>query len=201
MRWRLEKAAAFDPANTRLRFQVHARPERGFSVLACLAKQDVIAGYEQLLSDLGLEARTIAPSSLHTLNFYAPSIAARHGLGYALAWITEGAYTTIIMERGGPRFYRYKELRSGAQGDITARLLREIDDSIHFYTHRDPEQAAEIGHLYCAGEPSLVAPLAEELRQAASLTVDILDPATVTGAEEHAAPALAAAYGAGGALC
>jgi hypothetical protein len=187
--------------NTRLRFQVHARPDRGFSVLACLAKQEVIGGYEDLFAGLGLEAWSVAPSSVHALNFYAPAIAAKGEAGYGLAWVAEGSYATIIMERGGPRFYRFKEFRSGSPADITARLLRELEDSLHFYTHRDRQQSVEVGHLYLAGEPSLVAPLAEGLKQAVALTVETLDPGQVTGPAVSASPVLAAAFGAGGALC
>jgi Tfp pilus assembly PilM family ATPase len=201
IRWRLEKGSSFDTVNTLLRFQVHARPDRGFSVLACLAKQDIIAGYEDLFTALGLETWTVAPSSLHALNFYAPATAAKDGAGYAMTWIAEGSYATIIMERGGPRFYRYKEFRSGTPEETTARLLREIDDSLHFYTHRDRTQAADVGRLYVAGEPTLVAPLVEDIRQAAPLTVEPLDPGKVTGTAGNCSPVLAAAFGAGGVLC
>lgn len=200
IRWRIEKGAAFDTANTLLRYQVHERPDKGYSVLACVAKQDIIAHYESVLAELGLETWAIVPSSLNVLNLYAPALLARNTPGFALAWITEGSHVTIIMERGGPRFYRYKELRTGAAEDVTTRLLRELDDSLHFYMHRDRQQASEVSRLSLAGDPVLLAPLGEELKRATALDVEILAPGMVIPSSD-ASPAMAAALGAGGSLC
>ena len=200
VRWRLEKGAAFDTANTLLRYQVLPRQDRGCSVLACVAKREVIAQYEDLLAGLGLEPWTVVPSSFNALNLYAPHLAAMGIPGYAQVWVAEGSYTTIIMERGGPRFYRYREIKAGAPQDVTGRLIRELDDTIHFYLHMDRQQQSEVGHLYLSGEPTLIAPLAESLKNETSLTIETLEPSVVlaSGASD---PALAAAFGAGGALC
>ena len=200
IRWRLEKGAAFDTANTVLRYQVYALPDKGYSVLACVAKQDIVAHYEALLTEVGLEPWAIVPSSLNVLNLYAPALAARNSHGFALAWITESSYVTIIMEQGGPRFYRYKELRTGAAEDVTAKLLRELDDSLHFYMHRDRQQTSEVRHLSLAGEPSLLDPLVEELKQASALEIEALTLGMVIPSSD-ASPAMAAALGAGGSLC
>ncbi|MEK6744555.1 MAG: hypothetical protein AABZ15_13155 [Nitrospirota bacterium] len=200
VRWRLEKGAAFDTANTLLRYQVLPRQDRGCSVLACVAKQEVIAQYEDLLAGLGLEPWAVVPSSFNTMNFYAPYLAAKNIPGYALAWIAEGSYTTIISERGGARFYRYKEIKAGALEDITGRLIRELDDTIHFYLHLDRQQQSEVGHLYLSGEPALIAPLSESLKSATTLKIETLVPSFVLAAGAVADPALAAAFGAGGAL-
>jgi Tfp pilus assembly PilM family ATPase len=200
IRWRLEKGAAFDTTNTVLRYQVHARPDKGYSILACVAKQDVVAHYEAVLTELGLEPWAIVPSSLSVLNLYAPALLARNAPGFALAWITEGSYVTIIMEQGGPRFYRYKELRTGAAEDVTARLLRELDDSLHFYMHRDRQQTTEVSRLSLAGEPSLLEPLVEELKRVSALEIETLAPGMVMPSPD-ASPAMAAALGAGGSLC
>lgn len=200
IRWRVEKGAAFDTANTLFRYQVHERPEKGYSVLACVAKKDVIAQYESVLTELGLEPWAIVPSSLSVLNLYATALFIGNAPGFALAWITEGSYVTIIMERGGPRFYRYKELRTGASEDVTTRLLRELDDSLHFYMHRDRQQASEVSRLSLAGEPALLDPLVEELKRASALEIGVLAPAMVIPSSD-ASPAMAAALGAGGPLC
>ncbi|MHB8844295.1 MAG: type IV pilus biogenesis protein PilM [Nitrospirota bacterium] len=200
IRWRVEKGAAFDTANTVLRYQVHERPEKGYSVLACIAKKDVIAHYESVLTELGLEPWAIVPSSLNVLNLYAPALLAGNASGFALAWITEGSYVTIIMERGGPRFYRYKELRTGPAEDVTTRLLRELDDSLHFYMHRDRQQASEVSRLSLAGDPALLDPLVKELKQASALEIEALAPGMVIPSTD-ASPAMAAALGAGGSLC
>lgn len=200
VRWRLEKAAAIDMAGTVLRYQVLPRQDRGCSVLACVAKQEVISQYEELLAGLGLEPWAVAPSSFNALNFYAPYLAAKNLPGYALAWVAEGSYTTIIVERGGPRFYRYREIKAGAPQEVTGRLIRELDDSIHFYLHMDRQQQSEVGHLYLSGEPALIAPLSESLKNETTLEIETLAPSFVLPGGAGSDPSLAAAFGAGGAL-
>lgn len=201
VRWRLEKGAAFDTANTLLRYQVLPRQDRGSSVLACVAKQEVISQYEDLLAGLSLEPWAVVPSSFNALNCYAPSLAMKKLPGYALAWVAEDSYTTIIMERGGPRFYRYKEIKAGSPEGVTGRLIRELDDTIHFYVHMDRQQQSEIDHLYLSGEPALISSLSESLKNETTLKIEILMPSLVLAAGADADPALAAAFGAGGALC
>jgi len=201
VRWRLEKGADFDTANTLLRYQVLPRKDRGSSVLACVAKQEVISQYEDLLAGLSFEPWAVVPSSFNALNFYAPSLAMKNLPGYALAWVAEDSYTTIIMERGGPRFYRYKEIKAGAPEGVTGRLIRELDDAIHFYRHMDRQQQSEVGHLYLSGEPALIASLSESLKHETTLKIDTLVPSLVLPAGADADPSLAAAFGAGGALC
>ena len=200
VRWRLEKGAAFDTANTLLRYQVLPRQDNGYSVLACVAKQEVISQYEDLLAGQNFEPWAVVPSSFNAMNFYAPYLAAKNIPGYALAWVAEGSYTTIIVERGGPRFYRYKEIKAGAPEDVTGRLIRELEDSIHFYLHMDRQQQSEVGHLYLSGEPALIAPLSESLKNETTLNIETLMPSFVLAGGAEADPALAAAFGAGGAL-
>jgi len=200
VRWRLEKGAAFDTANTLLRYQVLPRQDNGYSVLACVAKQEVISQYEDLLAGQNFEPWAVVPSSFNAMNFYAPYLAAKNIPGYALAWVAEGSYTTIIVERGGPRFYRYKEIKAGAPEDVTGRLIRELEDSIHFYLHMDRQQQSEVGHLYLSGEPALIAPLSESLKNETTLKIETLMPSFVLAGGAEADPALAAAFGAGGAL-
>jgi Tfp pilus assembly PilM family ATPase len=201
VRWRLEKGAAFDTANTLLRYQVLPRQDRGSSVLACVAKQEVISQYEDLLAGMSLEPWAVVPSSFNALNFYATSLAMKNLPGYALAWVAEDSYTTIIVERGGPRFYRYKEIKAGAPEGVTGRLIRELDDTIHFYVHMDRQQQSAVDHLYLSGEPALIASLSESLKYETTLKIETLVPSLVLAEGADADPSLAAAFGAGGALC
>jgi Tfp pilus assembly PilM family ATPase len=200
IRWRIEKAAAFDATDTLIRYQVSPRAEKGFSVLACIAKQGVVVQYEDLVGGLGLEVWNIGLASFHALNFYAPALAARNIGNYAFVWITEASYSTIIMERGGPRFYRFREIKGGAGENSAGRIMREIDDSLHFYTHRDRQQSAEILHLALAGDAAAVGALAEPLREAASLDVEVLLPSAVLPQAGGDTGAMAPAFGAGGGL-
>ena len=198
IRWRLEKSAAFDTANTILRFQVLPRQDKGFSVLACVAKQEVIEQYEELLTGLGFDPWQVGPSSFNAVNFYAPAIAARGVSGFALVWLTENSSATVVWERGGPRFYRFKEFRAGAPEEIAIRLQREIDDSLHFYMHMDRQQQSEVGHLFLDGDSAALAPLAQAMTQATNFAVEILSPSVVLSSAGSDATAMAAAFGAGG---
>jgi len=199
LRWRIEKAAAFDAKDTVIRYQVSPRTGKGFSVLVCVAKKDIVAQYEALVSGLGLEVWHIGLSSFGALNFYAPAFAARNIGNYAFAWITEGSYSTIIMERGDPRFYRFREIKGGTGENSAGRIMRELEDSLHFYTHRDRQQPAEIVHLALAGDSAAVVALAEELKEGTTLDVEVLLPSAVLPQAGDEASAMAPAFGAGGA--
>jgi len=198
IRWRLEKTA-FDTTDTVLRHQVLPRQDKGFTVLACVAKQQVISQYEALLVGAGLEPWSVGLSSLHSLNFYLPVLIKRSGV-FALAHITEDSFATIVVEAGGARFYRYKEIKRGGTDEIKSRFMREIDDSLHFYMHMDRSQQSELKHLYLTGESSLPTDLADGLRSMTSLEVEVLTPQTALPSAAGAGMDMAAALGAGSSL-
>lgn len=198
IRWRLEKSAAFDVADTALRYEILRGQDRGLTVLACVAKQSVLSQYEAVLTMLGLEPWSIGLSSFSTLNFYANYLTKQSPVA-VLAHITDDAFATVIMENGGVRFYRYKEIKRGGAEEIRARIIRELEDSMHFYTHMDRTQSAELGHLFLAGDAAASDGLAEGLRDRMAVTVELLTPAVVLS-RGQADPDLAAALGAGGSL-
>ena len=199
IRWRLEKGAAFDIAETDLRYHVLGRQEKGFTVLSCVAKRAVIAQYESLLIGLGLDPWAVGPSSFHTLNFYFSYLTKKSAVS-ALAHLSEHSFATIIMETSGIKFYRYKDVKRGSAEDIHSRLMREIDDSLHFYTHMDRVQQSEVRDLYLTGESHLSTELAAGLRTMTSLNVDVLLPAVSAQSARSIGSEMAAALGAGRSL-
>jgi Tfp pilus assembly PilM family ATPase len=201
IRWRLEKGATFDVTGSVLRYQVHPRPGKGFFLLACVAKQDVLVQYDDLISRMGYEVWDIGLSSFHALNFYVPTIIARGAVSYAFLWVTENSYSTIIMERNGPRFYRFREIKAGSTEEAAGRIMREIEDALHFYVHRDRQQPSEIGCLYLAGDSPMVPVLGEEMKRRSTLEVEMLTPAAIVQQETSGdSAAMAPVYGAGGGL-
>ena len=62
IRWRIEKTAAFDVAETALRYEVLRGQDRGFTVLVCVAKQSVLSQYEAVLTS---SVWNPGPSVLH----------------------------------------------------------------------------------------------------------------------------------------
>jgi Tfp pilus assembly PilM family ATPase len=200
IRWRFEKSAAFDTSGTVLRYQVLQGQDKGVSLLACIAKRDMIAQFENVLLGLGLDPWLIGPSSFHTLNFFSPYMM-KKSAGFALASVIRNSFTTIVVERGGPRFYRFKEIKAGNPGDVRDRLVRELEDSLHFYRHLDRAQPSEVGHLYFTGEQAGLDTVALALKDAASLEVEVLSPDNVLPAGALAGGETswsAAALGAGG---
>ncbi len=186
IRWRLEKTSAFDAAGTVLRYQAERREDRGYAITACVARRDVLEQYEELLAELGLDAWTVAPASFHALNARGTELRGRGAGPVALVWVTEAAASTLILENGRLRFYRYREIKPGAPGEGAGRLVRELDDTLHFYTHRDRQQTAEVSGIFLAGDGPAVEALAAGLRDGATYAVELLPqagaPASVIGA-------------------
>jgi Tfp pilus assembly PilM family ATPase len=195
IRWRLEKSG-FDVSDTVLQYQVLCQQDKGFSVLACLAKRSVLSQYEDVLAKAGLEPWSVGLASFHTLNFYSSYLSKASPVS-ALARVSEGSFTTLIMKAENVRFYRYKEVKQGNAKDSKARLMRELGDSLHFYSHRDRSGQTEIGRLYLTGDAALSQELVEGLKAVTSLEVEALSPAVIFPSAGEAGPELAAALGAG----
>ncbi len=204
IRWRIEKAAAYDLADTILQYQV-LRRENGYTVLACAAKRAVITQYESVLRELGLEPWNIGLSSFHVLNFYFPLMSGKSS-SFAHAHLTIDSFTTMVAEAGGARFYRFKDLSRVGSGGMKERFMREVEDSLHFYfTHRNHAENSEVRHLYLTGVSPLPDDLAEGISTDTSLSVDVLTPSDlISPSRERASaalpPAVAAAVGAGSAV-
>jgi Tfp pilus assembly PilM family ATPase len=198
VRWRMEKAAVVDMTGTVLRFQAARREDGGYTVLACIIKREVLAQYDDLLIELGLEPWNVRPASFHVLNLYAPSIAMRNITSYALVWLAESSANTLIVERGTVRFYRYREVKAGPPGDAAPRVIRELDDTLHFYQHMDRNQPSEVSHIFLAGDPLLITGMTDGLAAATALTVESITPSLVVAEPAPDGVVLDAALGAGG---
>ncbi len=204
--WRLEKSAAFDMTDTVLRYQALQRQGGGFTVLACAAKRAVIAQYETVLLEAGLEPWIVGVSSFHILNFYFP-LMSRKSPSFAITHLTGDSFTTMVAEPGGTRFYRVNDMKRVNTEEMKARFMREIEDSLHFYfSQRVHAQAPDVQSLYLTGTTSLPYDLAEGLSASTSLRVEVLSPDDVivkTGgrsAQTVLPPDASAALGAGSVL-
>ncbi len=196
IRWRCEKSAAFDVSETVLRYQVVGHSDSGVTALACFAKKDVLAQYEETLLGLGLEPWSIGLSSLSTLNFYSAYMSQKSAVS-AVAHLTDEWFTMIITENGGVRFYRSKEVKRGGAHEVRSRLAREIEDSLHFFTHMDRKQQIAVDNLFLSGDSALLSEVGEELSTMPSLTVEILSPLAVFPSSDAVGAEMAAAWGAG----
>jgi Tfp pilus assembly PilM family ATPase len=199
IRWRLEKAAAFDLSGTVLRCAVHRREPKGYAALVCVAKQAVVEQYERAFSEVGLEPWSIGISSIHSMNFYAPLMEMKTPV-YAFTYIMDDSFAIMVVDRGRMKFYRWKEVKRGASDELKAKFIRELSDSIHFYAHMDRTQTTEIPQLYATGDSVMTGEIAAELADTLSFNVTALSPADIisrNGRAEEPPASLSAALGAG----
>lgn len=195
IRWRLEKSA-LDVADTVLRYQVLRRKEKnGFSVLACVAKQAVIAQYESVLSESGLEPWTIGPSSFHAFNLYQPYLVKMSPVS-VLAHIYGSGCATLISGSNG-MFYRYKDVKRGDSDGAPARLVREIGDFLHYYINLDHAREDRVHRLYLTGSGALLPGLSDGLADMTSLDIEVLTPSVVLSSANGMGTEMSAALGAG----
>jgi len=199
IRWRVEKTAAFDSAETILRYQILGRLDKKFLVLACMAKQAVIDQYETAIIEQGLEPWSVGLSSFHVLNLFSSRII-RPSEVSALACVTEDSFATIIIDDGETRFYRYKEMKRVGVNDVKMRFMREIEDSLHFYTHMDRTQQSEVKNLFLSGVAERTADLAQGFKSATSLEIEVLSPAVAVSSSNGIGIDMAAALGSGSSL-
>ena len=199
IRWRLEKTAAFDSTETLLRYQVLGNQDKGYLILACVAKQTVINQYEAVLAAQGLELWSVGLSSFYILNFFSPRITGLSEVS-ALAHVTEDSFATIVAGAGGARFYRYKEIKRAGTDDLKIKFMREIEDSLHFYTHMDRTQQPEVKRLFLSGEQNVSLGLADGFKSMTSREVEVLSPADVVSSANSIGVEMAAAVSAGSSI-
>jgi Tfp pilus assembly PilM family ATPase len=159
----------------------------------------VIAQYEALFIELGLEPWAVGPSSFYVFNLYFPYLTKKSAVS-ALTHLSKDSFATIIREPSGVRFYRYKEVKRGSAEDSRDKLMREIEDSLHFYAHMDRRQQSEVQDLYLTGEADMADDLAEAFRAVTPLNVEVLSPAIAAPSDGSIGQEMTAALGAGNLL-
>ena len=146
IRWRLGRLATFDLSGAVLQYQIGRRQDRGITVLACAAKRDVIAQYETLLTDLGLEHWAVGVSSFYTVNFTTRRFRALRRT-VAVAWWPGTLSPSLSWNRDSPGSTASRSSKAEALRRREYGSCGEIDDSLHFYTHMDRSQQPELGSL------------------------------------------------------
>ena len=201
VKWRLEKAATFDLEGTVLRLLIQHKDPKGYAVLACAAKKAVVEQYEQALEESGLEPWSVGISSFHAWNLFSP-LMDKAAANHAFAYIMEDSLAVIVTDRGRLKLYRWKDVKRTSTDELAGRCLRELEDTMHFYSHLDRTQTSEVRHLFLAGDPAVTAAIAGELGASLSMSVAAVTPedAGASGAGSGGALALlSAALGAGSA--
>ena len=146
VKWKMKKAVPFKVEDASVDYQVfHSagfgdESPQGYSLLAVLMPQAVVAEHEAIFTRLGIHAGLVDLSTFSLLHLYRTVIAKDVPSGdYMLLNATPAFFTVMIHRDGQPLFYRCKSFSLTGEGgaDAAARMLRrEIQASVLYYQER-----------------------------------------------------------------
>ena len=141
IRWKLKKSLPFDVSSVHLDYQTLEERENGsVSLLVSLISRPVVAQYEELLIEAGLEPKYIDFTSFNLYRLFAQRLELSEHC--ALVSYYAGAMTVLIFQGGVLSFYRSKEVAGDGQN-----LYREVNSSFLVYGDRHPGQA--VTEVFC----------------------------------------------------
>ncbi len=145
IRWKLKKSFPVNINDIHLDYQVLRRRETGETVvLVALIARDVVAQYEALLQEAGLEPARVGFSSFSLYRLFAKRLAlAENALFLSYFGRTVGI---LALREGILDFCRSKEIR--AAGFDPERVFREVAGSLLAYREKTQVHAAH--EVYCA---------------------------------------------------
>ncbi len=145
IRWKLKKSLPFDVGSVQLDYQILEEKENGaVSLLVSLISRPVVAQYEELLVEAGLEPKLIDFTSFNLYRLFTPRLdLAEDG---AFVSYYQGTMTVLIFNGGVLNFYRSKE----AAGEVQ-HLFREVNSSFLVYGDQFPGQA--VSEVFCMASP------------------------------------------------
>lgn len=144
IRWKLKKSFPFNVNDMHLDYQVIQEKETGeVEVLVSLIARQVIAQYEELLGEAGLEPNRIDFTTFNLYRLFAPRLELVENVAFVASY--GGTFSILVFSGGTLTFYRSKELPGG--GGDSARLFREINSS--FLVFQDKHPGHEIEEVYC----------------------------------------------------
>jgi type IV pilus assembly protein PilM len=167
IRWKLKKSFPFDLSTVQIDYQILAERENGtVSLLVSLIARPVVAQYEELLMEAGLEARFIDFTSFNLYRLFAPRLEMSDN--GAFVSIFRGALTVLIFFGGVLSFYRTKETVGEAHN-----LYHEVNSSLLVYRDRFPGQT--VGEVFCMAGPAEAEDFRAVVAEASGLEPVLLD--------------------------
>lgn len=196
LRWQARDLLPFPAEEARLdSLPPVTGPDGRPRVICLMARDRVLAEYEQAIQDAGLRVAVLDTSSVSLAQ--AASTALKPGT-IGLLTIGRTRTTLLVVQAGHPRFWRI--LPDGDQAWVDGqrhRLLREVADSVTFF--REAEGLGAVDGLVLNGPGPLMAAVAPALADWLGVQVRPLDLRATLHTEGHAedlsqwGPALGAA--------
>lgn len=179
-KWRIREFLPFPAEEAILDYQ--EIPDGSRRLLCLIGRRDVIAQYEKLVGEIGLQARVLESSSLGLYNFWEEFLSANQER-FSLLNLGYGWGTFIAAQGGYPRFIRSFGLdgavrEKGNSNELSIapyieRVAREVSNSLSFLAEEWDYKAER---LFLAGEASNIENLDLLLINELGLPVECLDP-------------------------
>ncbi len=171
LRWQARDLLPFPVDEARLDFLPGLAASNGRQRIVCLmARERVLAEYEQLLSEAGVQ-----PARLDARSIMLAQAAWRR-LGQrtvGLVSFVAGRMTLLVLQEGSPRFWRTIAVAEPFEGAERERIIREVADSLAF--SREAEETQPVEELLLDG-PEVTDGLAAELGEWLEIPVSSLQP-------------------------
>ncbi|HSB77784.1 MAG TPA: pilus assembly protein PilM [Candidatus Methylomirabilis sp.] len=182
LRWQARDLLPFPAEEVRLDFLPSGTGADGKLQATCLMARDrILAEYEQALTDAGLRAAVLDARSVSLAQ------AASAGLGggiVGLLDITQARTTLLVVQEGKPRLWRILiEDGQAWTGDDRDRLVREMVDTVSFY--HESEGIRPLDKLILAGPSPLASEVAALLGEWLEAPISLLDLRTALRVEGH----------------
>ena len=193
IRWKLKKSLPFDISTVHLDYQILSETDHGaVSLLVSLISRPVVAQYEELLIQAGLEPKYLDFTSFNLYRLFSPRLEMSDNGAFVTFY--RGAMTVLIFYGGVLSFYRTKETVGEAQN-----LYQEVNSSFLVYGDRHPGQV--VGEVFCMSGVSDAEAFRSLVAEASGLEPVLLDLDRMVshrspGFDKEALQALAGALGA-----
>lgn len=181
--WQARDLLPFPAEEARLDYLPSGTGPDGKLQATCLIARDhILAEYEQALSAAGLRAAALDARSV---SLAQSASAGLEGGTVGLLGITHMRSTLLVVQEHQPRLWRI--LSGGGSewtGDDRDRLVREVVDTVSFY--RESEGIRPLDKFVLAGPSPLAADIASTLGEWLEAPVSLLDLRAALRAEGHA---------------
>ncbi|HSB67916.1 MAG TPA: pilus assembly protein PilM [Candidatus Methylomirabilis sp.] len=182
LRWQARDLLPFPAEDARLDFLRSGNGPDGRLQTTCLMARDrVLAEYEQAVADAGLAAAVLDARSVSLAQ------AASAGVGdgtVGLLGLAETRSTLLVVQERQPRFWRILSEGGHAwSGDERGHLVREVVDTVSFSSESEGIRPME--RIILAGSSPLVDDVASALRDWLEVPITLLDLRAALRAEGH----------------
>lgn len=175
IRWKLKKNLPFDISEIHLDYQVLRERETGeLSVLVALISRSVIAQYEEILGEIGLEPSRVDFTTFNLLRLFVKQVGEENTA--VVLWY-KGVISILIFQDGILEFYRAKEIFEG--GFEPNRIFREINSS--FLVYRDKITGQKLQRILYYSPPWDRDALQSLLADVTGITPHLIDVASTVG--------------------